>query len=42
MVRTLPGPINAAFRVAFESEKLLLGRAPLPPGGSFISVHRRR
>ena len=41
-VRPLPGPVNGTLRRIFESEKHLLGRVPLPIGGSLISVHRRR
>jgi hypothetical protein len=40
-IKPLPTPINALFRSLFEIEKTLLGRLPLPPGGSLISVHRR-
>lgn len=41
-VRPLPRVVNGAFRVLFEAEGALIGRVPLPIGGSLISVHRRR
>jgi SAM-dependent methyltransferase len=40
-VRPLPRPLNALLRSVFGAEKHLLGRVPLPPGGSLVSVHRR-
>lgn len=35
-----PAPLNTLLRTVFASERSLLGRIPLPLGGSLISVHR--
>lgn len=40
-IRPLPGPLNWLMTQSFAVERAAIGRLPLPPGGSLLSLHQK-